>query len=626
MRVIGTAGHVDHGKSTLVQALTGINPDRLLEEQARQMTIDLGFAWLQLPNSEMVGVVDVPGHEDFIENMLAGVGGIDAAVLVIAADEGVMPQTREHLAILDLLAIPRLVVALTKIDMVDDPEWRELVILDIHETLETTRYAEALIVSVSAHTGEGLTTLLDTLVSVLDTLQPHTPDGIPRLPIDRVFTLSGFGTVVTGTLLDGRLKLGETLEIQPTGRQARIRGLQSHNEPVEVALPGSRTAVNLTGVEKDELQRGYVLSRPGAIHPTQLLDVELLHLADSPRPLKHNTEVKVFLGTSEALGRVRLLIDDALAPGATGWAQLQLNDPIPALRGQRFIIRLPSPAATIGGGLILDTAPGRKWKRHHPDLPARFSRLSSSAPIDLISECLIAANRPMLAKEVTAITQIASIPEDEQLVWLGDWVTHVVTLESRQRQIEQILGAYHQAEPLQAGMHRNTLRTKLRLEADAFEVLFQLMKTHAVIGVSAGRIHVAGFQVQYTRAQQAAIEKTAATFQQNPYTPPSVKETIALLGDEALLNALINQGELVKLNAEVVLAAGVYREWVLYAKGQLEVGQPLQVGAFRDQFNTTRKYALGFLEYLEAHQLTRRVGDEHVARGDDWGQLLSPNS
>lgn len=626
MRVIGTAGHVDHGKSTLVQALTGINPDRLQEEQARQMTIDLGFAWLQLPNSEMVGVVDVPGHEDFIENMLAGVGGIDAAVLVIAADEGVMPQTREHLAILDLLAIPRLVVALTKIDMVDDPEWRELVILDVHETLETTRYAEALIVPVSAHTGEGLITLLDTLVSVLDTLQPHTPDGIPRLPIDRVFTLSGFGTVVTGTLLDGRLKLGETLEIQPTGRQARIRGLQSHNEPVEVALPGSRTAVNLTGVEKDELQRGYVLSRPGAIHPTQLLDVELLHLADAPRPLKHNTEVKVFLGTSEALGRVRLLMDDALAPGATGWAQLQLNDPIPALRGQRFIIRLPSPAATIGGGLILDTAPGRKWKRYHPDLPARFSRLSSSAPIDLISECLIAANRPMLAKEVIAATQINPIPEDEQLVWLGDWVTHVVTLENRQRQIEQILRTFHQAEPLQAGMHRNTLRTKLRLEADAFEVLFQLMKTHAVIGVSAGRIHVAGFQVQYTRAQQAAIEKTAAAFQQNPYTPPSVKETIVLLGDEALLNALINQGELVKLNAEVVLAADVYREWVLYAKGQLEAGHPLQVGAFRDQFNTTRKYALGFLEYLEAHQLTRRVGDEHVARGDDWGQLLSPNS
>ncbi|MCB9437181.1 MAG: selenocysteine-specific translation elongation factor [Anaerolineales bacterium] len=626
MRVIGTAGHVDHGKSTLVQALTGINPDRLIEEQARQMTIDLGFAWLQLPNGEMVGVVDVPGHEDFIENMLAGVGGIDAAVLVIAADEGVMPQTREHLAILDLLAIPQLVVALTKIDMVDDPEWRELVILDVHEVLETTRYADALIVPVSAHTGEGLTTLLDTLITVLDTLQPHTPDGIPRLPIDRVFTLSGFGTVVTGTLLDGPLKVGETLEIQPTGRQARIRGLHSHNEPVEVALPGSRTAVNLSGVEKDELQRGYVLSRPGAIHPTQLLDVELLHLADAPRPLKHNTEIKVFLGTSEALGRVRLLMDDALVPGATGWAQLQLNDLIPALRGQRFIIRLPSPAATIGGGVILDTAPGRKWKRHHPDLSARFGRLSSSVPIDLVSECLIATNRPMLAKEVMATTQINPIPDDEQLIWFGDWVTHVTTLENRQRQIEQVLGSYHQAEPLQAGMHRNTLRTKLRLEADAFEVLFQLMKAHEVVGVSAGRIHLADFQVQYTRAQQAAIEKAAAAFQQSPYTPPSVKDTITLLGDEALLNALINQGELVKLNAEVVLAADVYREWVLYAKRQLEAGHALQVGAFRDQFNTTRKYALGFLEHLEAHQLTRRVGDEHVARGGDWGQLLSPNS
>lgn len=626
MRVIGTAGHVDHGKSTLVQALTGINPDRLIEEQARQMTIDLGFAWLQLANGEMLGVVDVPGHEDFIENMLAGVGSIDAAILVIAADEGVMPQTREHLAILDLLAIPRLVVALTKIDLVNDSEWRDLVILDIQDTLTTTRYADAPIIPVSAYTGDGLDTLLETMGALLDEIQPHTPDGIPRLPIDRVFTLSGFGTIVTGTLLEGSLRVGDTVEIQPSGRQARIRGLQSHNEGVEVALPGSRTAVNLSGIERDHLQRGDVLTHPASLHPTQLMDVEFIHLPDAPRALKHNTEVKVFIGTSETLGRIRLLMDDQLPAGAKGWAQLQLSSPVPALRGQHFIVRLPSPPATIGGGVILDTAPGRKWKRQHPDLAARFSRLSSGSPIDLMSECLIMANRPMAAKAVIAITQIDPLPDDAQFIWHGDWVVHRMTLQHLQQRVEHLLRTYHHAEPLQPGMYRNTLRAKLRLEADAFEVLLHLLLANQVIEVSSGRLHLIGFRVQYTRTQQIAIDKVAAVFQQNPYTPPSVKETIGLLGDEALLNALIHQGDLVRLNADVVLSAGVYHEWVLYAKGQLEAGHPLHIGAFRDQFSTTRKYALAFLEHLEAHQLTQRFGDEHIARSNNWHILLSPNS
>lgn len=628
MRVIGTAGHVDHGKSTLVNALTGINPDRLAEEQARQMTIDLGFAWLQLPDGETVGIVDVPGHEDFIENMLAGVGGIDAGLLVIAADEGVMPQTREHLAILDLLAIPRLLVALTKIDSVDDPDWLELVELDISETLGETRFRDAEILPVSAHTGEGLDRLIDALTALLQDLAPKFVDGSPRLPIDRVFTLSGFGTIVTGTLLDGNLKVGETIEIQPTGQQARIRGLQSHNESVEIALPGSRTAVNLSGVDKDEVRRGNMLTRPNTLQPTQLLDVELHLLAESPWPLKHNAEVKFFAGTTEAIARVRLLMDDVLPPNSSGWAQIQVREPIPAIRGQHFILRLPSPPTTIGGGVILDTGPGRKWKRRREDVAARFERLTGGREIDLVSECLIQARRPMKDLEILTCTGIdqTSLEQHEnspELVRRDGWMVHVETLDYLHDTTTKLLSNFHQSHPLQLGMHLNTLRNRLRLDAEAFEVIISIFLEQNMVAISNNRIRLPHFEVQFSKGQQVAIDKLLREFEQNPFTPPSVKEATELVGNE-LFDAIVDQGDLVKINGEVVLSPSTYVLWTDYAKNELAAGRSLKVSSFRDQFQTSRKYALGFLEFLEAHQLTKRDGDEHVAGRGDWSRLPTP--
>ncbi len=629
MRVIGTAGHVDHGKSTLVNALTGINPDRLEEEQARQMTIDLGFAWLQLPDGETLGIVDVPGHEDFIENMLAGVGGIDAGLLVIAADEGVMPQTREHLAILDLLAIPKLLVALTKIDAVDDPDWLELVELDISETLGETRFADAEIIHVSAHTRTGIDTLVDALTAMLQTLPSTEIEGNPRLPIDRVFTLSGFGTVVTGTLLGGSLKVGETIEIQPTGQQARIRGLQSHNENVEIALPGSRTAVNLTGVDKSDVNRGFMLTHPHALQPTQLIDVELHHLAHSPRPLKHNTEVKFFAGTTEAIARVRLLMDDTLLPGVNGWAQIQLREPIPVIQGQHFILRLPSPAETVGGGVILDTAPGRKWKRRREEVAARFERLTSGQPIDIVSECLIQARRPMKMSEISrqiamdAQTLDTFIDSSEFIIW-EEWVIHEDTFSHFREAIREILGEFHTTYPLQVGIHFNTLCKRLRLEDDAFDALISILHHDGEVEVANNQsIHLPDFEVRFTKAQQTAIDNVLKQFEAKPYTPPSVKEVSEAVGHD-VLDALIGQGYLVQINPEVILLNGVYFLWVDYAKNELSSGNALKVSSFRDQFQTSRKYALGFLEYLESHQITRRVGDEHVAGRGDWSRLTTP--
>ncbi len=319
MRVVGTAGHVDHGKSTLVAALTGTNPDRLKEEQARQMTIELGFAWLTLPGGEEVGIVDVPGHRDFIENMLAGVGEIDATLFVIAADEGVMPQTREHLSIIDLMQVPGGLIVLTKTDLIDDPDWLDLVEGDIKQLVAGTVLENAPVLRVSARTGAGITELKAALAESLRQ-HPARPDlGRPRLPIDRVFSIAGFGTVVTGTLSDGHLRQGDEVEILPGGPRGRIRGLQSHKHKEEMASPGSRTAVNVSGVDVEQVTRGQALTHPGVYQPTQRLDAYFRLVRDASAPLKHSTEVKFFLGAAEVVARVRLLGTEEIAPGDEGW-------------------------------------------------------------------------------------------------------------------------------------------------------------------------------------------------------------------------------------------------------------------------------------------------------------------
>ncbi|MGB1253665.1 MAG: selenocysteine-specific translation elongation factor, partial [Candidatus Promineifilaceae bacterium] len=389
MFVIGTAGHVDHGKSTLVQALTGIDPDRLAEEKARAMTIDLGFAWLHLDGiNDEIGVVDVPGHRDFIENMLAGVGGVDLALFVVAADEGVMPQTQEHLAILDLLDVKSGIVAVTKADLIDDPEWLELVLLDISEAFEGTVLENAPMISVSSHTGTGIAELKQTLIDKLQRTTEKVDTGRPRLPIDRVFSLSGFGTIVTGTLIDGQLRVGDDIVLQPSGREARIRGLQTHKTKRQVARPGSRVAVNLSGIDKQDVLRGDVLTHPEIVRPSTLLDAHYRHLADAVFPLKHNAEVKLFIGSAEKIARVRLIGSEQLNPSDTGFIQLALRESMATVRGDRFILRRPSPAATIGGGRILDAQPGRQHRRFREDVLQRLRTLSKGTPAELVLQAL----------------------------------------------------------------------------------------------------------------------------------------------------------------------------------------------------------------------------------------------
>lgn len=528
MPVIATAGHVDHGKSALVEALTGIHPDRLKEEQIREMTIDLGFAWLTLPDGETVGIIDVPGHMDFIENMLAGVGGIDAALLVIAADEGVMPQTREHFAILTLLEVCSGVVALNKIDLVDE-EWRALVEEDARALLRGTCWASAPVIPVSARTREGLGRLAEALQGILRSRPPRPDLGRARLSIDRAFTMPGFGTVVTGTLLDGCFRVGEEVEIWPSGRRARIRGLQSYRRRVEQALPGSRTAINLSGIAPEDLRRGDWVTVPGVFQPAELLDVYLIHWEGSPRPLPHFAEVKFFHGAAQILARVRLLDREELRPGESGLAQIVLSRPTIAAPGDRFILRWPSPSMTLGGGEILDVHPGRRHRRFRPEVLSTLRalhRADASARLRVWLESaglltLPEASRRLALPPGRTREFLERLTAEGAAVSLGEGLWAAPNWQDRAiRQLTELVEAYHRQNPLRRGMPREEARSRLGWPSAVFEGAVRAAVMGGFLEESGPLIRRLGFRVRLNEAQQQQVETCLARIREDPWHPP----------------------------------------------------------------------------------------------------------
>ena len=623
MFVVGTAGHVDHGKSTLVKALTGINPDRLREERERAMTIDLGFAWLTLPSGRQLSVVDVPGHERFIKNMLAGVGGIDAALLIVAADEGPMPQTAEHLAILDLLGIGRGLVVLTKADLVDR-DWLDLVREETRERLLGTTLADAPVVAVSATTGAGLPELLDALDRVLDDTPPRPATGSPRLPIDRVFTISGFGTVVTGTLSDGPLVVGQEVEIAPGGRRGRIRGLQSHREKVAQAAPGSRVAVNLVGLAVEELRRGDLLTLPGAIAPTDRLDARLTLTADAPVELEQNDEVDFFLGADELPARATLLDTERLRPGETGWVQLRLARPIAALKGDRFIIRRPSPSITIGGGTIVDPAP-RRHKRFHPPTLDKLATLALGTPEELLLQALAdgpldrktLAERSGLDPQTLREGLAATLAARTILVLTGDpsaprpadvfvAATLWATLSARMR---ELLAGYHAAFPLRGGMSKEEFKSRLGLPPRLHDAVSVAALREGALAEAGPTFRLPEHQITFTPAQRALREQFLAALRAKPFSPPPPAE-FGLTPD--LVIALAETGAIRRIDEGVAFDAATYAEILATTLATIDQEGAITVARFRDRFDSSRKYALAVLEYFDRLQITRRVGDERV--------------
>ncbi|MFW6068353.1 MAG: selenocysteine-specific translation elongation factor [Chloroflexota bacterium] len=625
MYVIGTAGHVDHGKSTLIEALTGIDPDRLAEEKERALTIDLGFAWMQLEVAgelEEVGIVDVPGHRDFIENMLAGIGGIDLALFVVAADEGVMPQTTEHLAIIDLLEVSGGVVALTKVDLIDDTDWLELVTLDLHENLAGTVLEDAPIIPVSAQTGEGLSQLQAELGARLAATEARPDLGRPRLAIDRVFTLSGFGTIVTGTLTGGRLKIGDEVEIQPGGMQGRVRGLQTHKTAREETMPGSRVAVNVSGIDAGEVKRGQVLAHSGQARSTVLLDASYRHLATAQKPLKHNVEVKLFVGAAEVMARTRVVGSRAIDPGQTGWLQLALQEPVVAQRGDHYILRRPSPGATLGGGLVLDPHPGRRHRRFQERVVDRLQTLAQGTPQDVLLQKLerlqpiqhaALFQKAGLADDVVQEAWEALRAEDE-VVLLGQNAVTASHWSRLRQQTEKHVSTYHKQYPLRTGIPREELRNRLNLSAPVFNALVQQMVQNDGLVDTGSTVHHRDHQIQFDDDQEKAIDALLNAFERAGVDSPSAKESKSQVGED-VYQALLELGKLRQLNEDVVYRTADLERLTKQIVSFIEVHESASAAEIRDLLGTSRKYAIALLEDLDQRRITRRVGDQRVLVG-----------
>ncbi|GAB4498367.1 MAG: selenocysteine-specific translation elongation factor [Anaerolineales bacterium] len=627
MRVIGTAGHVDHGKSTLIETLTGTHPDRLKEEQAREMTIELGFGWLTLPNGEEVGIVDVPGHRDFIENMLSGISGIDAALLVIAADEGIMPQTKEHLAILDLLQIPAGLIVLTKTDLASDSDWLDLIEADIRHTVSGTVLQDAPILRVSAKTKTGIKELIAALEKLLQE-KPARPDlNRPRLPIDRVFTISGFGTVVTGTLQDGHFTVGDDVEILPSGIQGRIRGLQTHKKKEERAVPGSRTAVNISGVDVEQIRRGDVLAHPGQYQATRRIDAKFKALEDILKPLAHGDEVKFFVGTSETVATLRLLGAEELGAGKEGWIQLELRKPLVALRGDRYILRRPSPGETLGGGAVIDHQPKGRHKRFDSNVIKSLEALMQGSPADILFEAALALQiAPIMEitaksrlEATTAEAALQELLNNGQIVLLEDTGKNdalAVALShwsGIQTNVLKLVEDYHAQYPLRRGIPREELKSKLKLAPKLFNAVLSYIVSQKILLDERGAVSKPGHEIKFNGQDQVKVHALRRKFEANPFATPSIKECQAEAGEE-IVNALIGLGELMPVSQDVIFRKTDYDEMVERVKAAVEKQGQVTLAEVRDMLGTTRKYVQALLEHLDAIGVTMRDGDARKLR------------
>ena len=621
MYVIGTAGHVDHGKSTLVKALTGIDPDRFPEEKAREMTIDLGFAWMALPSGREVSIVDVPGHERFIKNMLAGVGAIDLALLIVAADESVMPQTREHLAILNILQITRGLVVVTKTDLVDE-ELVDLVKAEVEDTLQGTSFEGCPMVGVSAYTGDGLEELKATMDSILDETDARQDLGRPRLPIDRCFTISGFGTVVTGTLIDGTLTVGQEIELAGSGQRARVRGLQSHKTKVDATDPGVRLAVNLSGLSKDEVERGEILTIPGWLKPTYRLDARLRMVKNAPNPLKHNQGVTFHLFTSEASARVRLLDADRLTAGQEGWVQLLLADPLPAVKGDFFVIR--SSEDTLGGGQIVDPNPRRRYRRFDDDVIDRLMTLDQGTGGDIIisvaeqwgpCDMTTLSQRTNLSpEEVTE--RVSQLTGEGHLVSLGEFGgdADAVVYSAQgwgilKSKVASALQLYHTQYPLRHGVPAQEIRSRLNLSQPVYQRALARLVEEQIVVDERQSLRLPDHEITLTPKMEEEASAYLNSLQKDPYSPPSDQRV-----SPELLGVLIDQGKVVRVTDGVIFDASAYREMTERIVQHLKDQGNITVAEARTMFNTSRKYILPLLEHIDQQQITRRTGDERVLR------------
>ena len=630
--IIGTAGHIDHGKTALVKALTGIDCDRLREEKERGITIELGFAALEYDDGRRVGIVDVPGHEKFIKNMVAGASGIDAVMLIIAADEGVMPQTREHLSICRMLAVKSGLIVLTKSDLVD-PEWLEMVAEEAREFVVGSFLEGAPVVPVSAQSGAGLDILSSKIAHLLDGLQQRSAKGLCRLPVDRVFSMKGFGTVITGTLQAGTLRVGDEVAIEPAGLHAKIRGLQVHGQTVSSAGAGQRTAINFQGLEKDRIARGDVVGLPHTLVPAKKIALWYEHLAGAERPLKNRAPVRFHAGTAECIGRVVLLQADEMLSGDQGFIQIVLSEPAVVLPGDRFVLRSYSPVTTIGGGEILDMQPP-KHRRMSLSTAARLTILRDGSIADSIElYCREAGVRGMeldallrrcgrgrqdmlkVLDGMTARGQLVPVSKKPQY-----FVPPAIIDELSDAVVDR-LSIFHEQSPLVPGMRKQELLGRLVSGTDSrlFQWVLNRLAEKKGIRVQQEYLSLPDHRPALQQGQQKIKEMVVSLYIAGGFKPPTRREVLEYSGAGEkelveILQLLVREGILVKLNDDLYYAEGCMRELSEQALNLMQQYGELTIQAFKQQTGLTRKFIIPVFEYFDRTRLTIRMGDKRVAR------------
>lgn len=630
--IIGTAGHIDHGKTTLIRALTGKDTDRLKEEKDRGISIELGFTYFDLPSGRRAGIIDVPGHERFIKNMLAGIGGIDLVLLVVAADEGVMPQTKEHLNILSLLKIKKGIIVLTKTDMVDE-EWLEIIIEQVKEDVAGTFLEDATIIPVSSVTREGFDRLameIDTLTEIVETKDVDKP---LRLPVDRVFSIPGFGTIVTGTLISGTIKEGDKVMIYPQKLESRVRTIQVHDISVGVAEAGQRVAMNLAGIKLEEITRGDVVAAINSMEPTFMFDARLELLKDAERSISNRDRLRIYHGSAEVFGRVVLLDREELVPGESAFVQIRLEEEIACLKDDRFVIRFYSPMITIGGGTILDPNPPKrkrfkeeiieelmiKEKGNLEDIIEQLiMRLSEFYP-DAASIAKAAGNIPIencnsVLEKLEGQNAIKAFKTNE-----GTFYVHNEFLEDLEQKVKIVLNDFHKKNPLKTGMSKEELRTKVlhSTKQRISDELFGHLVSNRIIKISEQSVSLWDFKVKFSDEQEKIRKLIMDIYHENKYNPPKFKELVNMLKLQEksvapVFNALVSSSQLIKVDQETVFSSEAIKDATDLIVNYIKENKSIQLGEFRDLLGTSRKYAMAILDYFDQNKITKRVEDKRI--------------
>ncbi len=630
--ILGTAGHIDHGKTSLIKAVTGIDTDRLKEEKLRGITIELGFASMDLPSGQHLGIVDVPGHEKFIKHMVAGATGIDIVAMVIAADEGVMPQTREHMEICSLLGIKHGFVVLTKTDMVDE-EWLELVQDDVKEFFKGTFLENSPIIPVSSVTGSGIPEFIKTLDELSALIPTRTSTGLFRLPVDRVFSMKGFGTVITGTLISGSIHIGDTVMIYPSGITSKVRGIQVHNQSLNVAEAGMRTAINFQGLEKSSVTRGEVLSTPNGLRPSFMIDVLVHYLESNNKSAKNRTRIRFHTGTSEVLGILILLEKDELLPGETALAQIRLDSPVAVVKDDRFVIRSYSPIRTIGGGHILNPIP-QKHKRFKPDVIKLLKAIVDNIPEEIISSHADSSGYAGVSfADLKIMTNLPEKQLDNSIQGLLSKKTilcfdrenriyiHNNGIEKLEKKTLDYLSNYHKSNPLKAGMPKEELKSKFpfALGTKLFNLILNRMIKDKVIVQEENTVHLSSHTVSLKVDQADIRTKIVNAYLKSGLTPPYFKELSKSLDVDSkqakdVLILLVDEGLLLKVKEDLYFHAEAVNELKKRMIDYLKSNEEMTTPQFKEMASVSRKYLIPLIEYFDSTNVTLRVGDSRKLR------------